>query len=332
MFCTACGKQNAEGSTFCTSCGTPLVQKEAQPQPQQPVYQQPVYQQPVYQQPVYQQPIYQQPVYQQPVYQQPVYQPAAAENEWDFASYFRQKWRIFVASPLPLIITILYSLLSLLTLINIFDGASTLNAIANALPFMRKMLRELGDTLTFLELLAFTPTFLTALGMWLVFAGAAKKDISPLNTSGLNMIRIGQVITLVLHCLLYAVITIGLFGASEYISDSNAVTMFLLIGIMVFSVVVQAKTISMLSAMRDCGVYDRPNASGVTFIAVMQFIVGSLQFLVLVYQIYEFEYYEPSFNTILGLVMPFLYGVVLMLYKGKMNSLQADYDAVKYGV
>ncbi len=72
MFCTNCGNQIADGSTFCPNCGTSLSAPAQQPQ--QPDYQQPAYQQPAYQQPVYQQPAYQQPAYQQPVYQQPAYQ------------------------------------------------------------------------------------------------------------------------------------------------------------------------------------------------------------------------------------------------------------------
>ena len=43
MFCTKCGAQNADGTQFCTSCGTPLNAQQSQAQP---VYQQPV--QPVY--------------------------------------------------------------------------------------------------------------------------------------------------------------------------------------------------------------------------------------------------------------------------------------------
>ena len=75
-FCTNCGAQNPDGTKFCTSCGTPIVQAAPVEQPvQEPVYQQPV-QQPQYQQPQYQQPQYQQPAYQQPqgYPQQPQYQ------------------------------------------------------------------------------------------------------------------------------------------------------------------------------------------------------------------------------------------------------------------
>ena len=63
VFCPNCGAQLPDGTTFCTSCGTPLGQQAAPQQPQQP---QQVYQQP---QQTYQQP-YQQPYQQQ--YQAPV--------------------------------------------------------------------------------------------------------------------------------------------------------------------------------------------------------------------------------------------------------------------
>jgi len=66
MFCSNCGAQNPDGSSFCSGCGQPLVQA----QPQQPV-QQPVQQ--TYQQPM-QQPVQQ---FSQPM---PAYQPQMASQ------------------------------------------------------------------------------------------------------------------------------------------------------------------------------------------------------------------------------------------------------------
>lgn len=74
MFCTHCGNQIPDNSSFCPNCGRTVEQQPVQQptyQPEQPVYRQP--EQPVYQQPV-QQPVYQQPV-GQPMYQQPAQQP-----------------------------------------------------------------------------------------------------------------------------------------------------------------------------------------------------------------------------------------------------------------
>ena len=51
MNCPNCGKNIADGAKFCSNCGAPAED----PQAQQPVYQQPA-QQPAYQSPVYQQP------------------------------------------------------------------------------------------------------------------------------------------------------------------------------------------------------------------------------------------------------------------------------------
>ena len=94
--CPNCGASCADGTKFCSSCGSPLPAPVQQPaaQPVQPVYQQPAPQpvaQPVYQQPVYQQPVAQpapqpviiQPVAQpvQPVYAQPITQPVVKKEK-----------------------------------------------------------------------------------------------------------------------------------------------------------------------------------------------------------------------------------------------------------
>ncbi len=89
MFCSKCGAQIDDNSTFCPACGFQLetaVNAEAEAASTAPVEQQPVqeYQQPVqnYQQPVqnYQQPAqgYQQPA---PGYQQPAYAPTPAASD-----------------------------------------------------------------------------------------------------------------------------------------------------------------------------------------------------------------------------------------------------------
>lgn len=78
MFCPNCGNQCPDGTKFCQSCGTPLINNQQQnTQPdfnnQQANYQQPNYQQPnqQYQQPNYNQ--YRQPMYNQPYQQYPQY-------------------------------------------------------------------------------------------------------------------------------------------------------------------------------------------------------------------------------------------------------------------
>ncbi len=55
MFCKNCGKQQPDGSKFCTGCGASLEQKAGHEQPIQQQYQQPIQQQPIQQQNQYQQ-------------------------------------------------------------------------------------------------------------------------------------------------------------------------------------------------------------------------------------------------------------------------------------
>ncbi len=78
-FCTACGANNNDDSTFCISCGAKLQNNTPQNQPMysQPVAPQPMYTQPVQPQPTYAQPAYTQPVYAQPSFPTPQGQPVA---------------------------------------------------------------------------------------------------------------------------------------------------------------------------------------------------------------------------------------------------------------
>lgn len=79
MFCTKCGANNADGTRFCTACGTPLLnnQPETPVASEAPVYTPPVYDAPedvatVYAPPVYEAPS--QPIPEAPVYEAPVQQ------------------------------------------------------------------------------------------------------------------------------------------------------------------------------------------------------------------------------------------------------------------
>ena len=73
MFCTKCGANNADGTKFCTACGTPLLnnQPEAPVASEAPAYTPPVYEAPEDVATVYAPPVYEAPV-QQPQYYAPV--------------------------------------------------------------------------------------------------------------------------------------------------------------------------------------------------------------------------------------------------------------------
>lgn len=313
MYCSACGTPNPDGSAFCTSCGKPLA--PVQPQPQQPVYQQPVYQQPVYQQPVYQQPVYQPPV--------PV-----EEGRETFASHFRLKWRKFVSSPFALIVTILYTICFLMTLFQTFGETGIWNYYLN------------DDSILgfLLIMLTLTPGLLTTLGMWLLYGGACKRNDDPLNTSGLRIIQVIQIIIMVFYCILVAIVSIGMFTnmsvssrlfGSFYYGRVSVGAAIVVLGVLIFGMVIMAKTIAMIAHMRDCALDEIPSSDHVMFVAVMQFISGGLMIvLVLISGVNMEHVLDLPLNTLLQVfVMPFLFGVLLINYKSLMDELEDDYIA-----
>ena len=104
MFCTNCGAQIQDGSSFCPNCGARQPSRQNSAAPQQPAYQQNQgYQQPPYQQNQgYQQPTYQQPTYQQNQgYQQPVYRQDQGYQQQAYQYYqpaqqLGMKWHKFL--------------------------------------------------------------------------------------------------------------------------------------------------------------------------------------------------------------------------------------------
>jgi len=188
MFCTKCGKEVPEnGECPCE-----------QPQPQQPPQQQP--------QPQQQQP---QQVLQQPWQQ---YQPAPSGFNRPFSSTPAiNALKQAGSSPLFAAAAVLYSLLLIFSLVQIFIPTNIMQQVtsifneAGLYDEIPSEARNMMNTITggisagtiIVNLIALITPILIGIGMWIHFAASRDKSHDGMRTGGLTMIKVSVIIELV---------------------------------------------------------------------------------------------------------------------------------------
>ena len=201
MFCTKCGKEVPEnGECPCE-----------QPQPQQPPQQQP--------QPQQQQP---QQVLQQPWQQ---YQPAPSGFNRPFSSTPAiNALKQAGSSPLFAAAAVLYSLLLIFSLVQIFIPTNIMQQVtsifneAGLYDEIPSEARNMMNTITggisagtiIVNLIALITPILIGIGMWIHFAASRDKSHDGMRTGGLTMIKVSVIIELVFKILLIFLILVVL--------------------------------------------------------------------------------------------------------------------------
>lgn len=331
MFCTKCGKQNPDGMRFCQYCGTPLMQGGQQQ----------------YQQNGAQQSQYQQNGYQQNGYQQSQYQQADA-----YVSYapplspVAQALRQMGGSAVFLTAAVAYTCAILFTIIGGFVGSSN-SVLASYLALAEQMggMVDYGALNTVLgamrgasvmsTILMEIPAILVAVGIWLTFATVRNNGSAPMQTGGLTLIRVLQIIGVVFECvalvLLEVALIISMVAASQYTDMAVpvlATAMALILLIMGLGILYNVKLIQTLGTIRLTMQTQRPSTRISTYAAVMT-IIGGVASLV---SIFSAGNIFSSLGLLCSAVASIVFGVFLFQYRNRMQVLKMNRnDQMNYG-
>lgn len=321
MFCTKCGKQNPDGMRFCQYCGTPLMQGGQQQ----------------YQQNGAQQSQYQQNGYQQNGYQQSQYQQADA-----YVSYapplspVAQALRQMGGSAVFLTAAVAYTCAILFTIIGGFVGSSN-SVLASYLALAEQMggMVDYGALNTVLgamrgasvmsTILMEIPAILVAVGIWMTFATVRNNGSAPMQTGGLTLIRVLQIIGVVFECvalvLLEVALIISMVAASQYTDMAVpvlATAMALILLIMGLGILYNVKLIQTLGTIRLTMQTQRPSTRISTYAAVMT-IIGGVASLV---SIFSAGNIFSSLGLLCSAVASIVFGVFLFQFRNRMQVLK----------
>ena len=312
MSCGSCGSYNPDENAFCTSCGKALSRPAAPQQSDTP------------------------PAEPQQSYEQPTGSGTFSQSN-SFESNFRRSWREFASAPFALILLIIYTLSVAINTIEISD----LYKQAEDLLKLAGEKSSLETVLTYI--VAIVPGILIAIGMWMLYIDSVRKTDMPLNVNGLRLIQVVYTVLLVLYCLELVNAILKFVKALDDVPKEYVEYMFknlmeeaggwllLIIGIMIMLIVAMVKIIKMTIAMRQSAEFCFPDTDHVVFVTAFLFVVGASPILLVLWVSAEYnlpldsvDLSEIPLYVWLSLAMPFLFGAMLIKYKGLMRRLFSE--------
>lgn len=261
--------------------------------------------------------------------------PAPASREpdsWD--SYFLQRWKTFLSSPLILI------LLVCVTLTQILGAAADPMSVAFQLMDSLGIpdayyINELNDVSNFLDsvrLLTMLPGILVVISLWMLFWNG-RKGGPRLSTAGLTIIQVVQVVLLVLLCLAFGILIVGLFmlngtGDSSYYDPNfeallTATTITSVVA-GILSVVIYSKILTAVKTAKHSLRDLVPAHDGARFVGVACIIGGVVTALMVLPTIS----YGINLSLVLNAASCFLYGGAAFSYRTLMEELIAVHNRI----
>lgn len=303
MLCPHCGKPVEDGTMTCPYCGAPL-QQTAGPEATGPVYTRP-------------------PEAAPP----PAY--SAAEPP------VIQLMRRMARSPYFLVPAIGYSCMVLFQIVGTFFGTAqlALDPVVTRTMETNAFLQNIYTTsVTFSALpLSYIFSILAAAGIWMAFASAANQSGAPIKTAGLTLLRVIQIISLVVVCLMTLlliggmVIFIGTMGMYNVTPATNALIVALLLmvaAIMALLILYSAKIITTIDCFRRSMRTGTPQGKISVYVAVMS-ILGGLLSLTAVLTGNVFS----ALAGVAGAVSGIGFGVFLFRYRDELRSISSPAQA-----
>lgn len=189
------------------------------------------------------------------------------------------------------------------------------------------------------------PAALMVAGMWMTY-GSAKSDNERMTSSGLTLVKVATVITLILTCILvgFIVLTFSLalvlFKAGGILpeiwgeSENNAIAallngsfiaLFTIILVLVvvigaLAIIYEAFAIKTVNSIKSTIETGRPTVKASSFVAVMSIIIGGFYILSALLSLEESSF-VAILNSLLSSASFILLGIVLLNYKNKISEL-----------
>lgn len=274
-----------------------------------------------------------------------------------FADKVRTVARKAGSSPLFLIATICFTLVQVLGLLSLFSSGSILNDYANIFEEFQLNTQEIlsvfENTVLVSGIVGMIPSILITVGLWITYGSCACRKNS-VNTSGLTMIFVVNLVQLVLSSLLLlgALALVGvlyagadsLFGPDADIMEAVLlVAGLLLLVVFAFLLLYSIKVCTTISNIRSTLQTGVPNKLASRFVAIMCYISGGLMILSGIGDLLSagmatldgfyddsLPYILPSslflsgISSLLTASAQILFGVLIFSYRDKMKALETE--------
>lgn len=242
---------------------------------------------------------------------------AAPVDKW--RKHFMKSWRRFATSIPALVLLICATLVQVLTLFGVADSGllgSAIGAIAG-----EDAAKSLGGLFASASFISAIPGILTVVAMWMLYLDARTPSWQ-LNTTGMKILKILQIVTLVGTCIACGIVLLLMLGLTGSASKSGLGGLSDILGLGAGIVVIvgavaigyQVIVLKTINAIKTTMETCEPNAGFAMLLGIFQIISG-------VFSLISSFIGGFSFGALLSVVCTVLYGVLLIQYKQLVDKL-----------
>ncbi len=234
------------------------------------------------------------------------------------------------SSPMFLIATIIYTLSFIAGVIVILGSVGA--AFSNSYGMYNEAALASG---LLVSLIAYAPTILTLIGLWMTFGSGVSRSNRGISTAGFTLLKVSAVINLVLICIAAGILLIGFIAgifAAYAVNEMVPILFGFLIfaGIMTLVILYFAGIVRSINAAKRTIETGRPHPYASAYVAVMSFIAAALMIIGLAATAIAAGLGGGMFSAIalvlviVGIVsvtMITLFGILILVYNSKMRNI-----------